>query len=91
MKKSIAMILAVILMVSIIGTVLAECSHSWYTVSTSRKTLSVSTVAKPHGCIQMSNPHTHKKYTYELTQIYVCSKGCGATKTVVTRYSEEKH
>ena len=37
MKKTIGFVLAFILLISIIGTVLAECNHNWYTVSTSTK------------------------------------------------------
>lgn len=83
MKKSLALFLAVILLVSMIGTVLAECNHSWYTVSTTTK-VTKETVAHPNGCIIYSFPHTHVLQKYETTVISVCSKGCGKTKTVTT-------
>ena len=91
MKKSIALVLVTIMILSIAAVAFAACNHSWYDVSTTRRVISTTTVAKPHGCIKMANPHTHTKYTYELTQRYVCSKGCGATKLVTTTYSEEVH
>lgn len=91
MKKFTALVLVAIMVLSIAAVAFAACNHSWFDVSTSRQLISTSTVAKPHGCIQMANPHTHTKKKYELTQRYVCSKGCGATKVVTTTYSEEVH
>lgn len=82
MKKSIALVLVAIMILSIAAVAFAACNHSWYDVSTSRTCISKTTVAYQHGCIHCSNPHTHTKYTYRVTQRYVCSKGCGATKTV---------
>ncbi len=83
MKKTIGLLFAVILLVSMIGTALAECNHSWFTVSTTTK-VTKETVAYPHGCIIHPYSHTHERLKYETTVISVCSKGCGKTKTVTT-------
>ena len=90
MKKTIGCILVFILLISIIGTVLAECSHNWYTVSTSTKLVSTTYVQMQRGCVRVTIAHTHTKQVYETTQIFVCSKGCGKVKTVVSYYSKEK-
>ena len=91
MKKSIALVLVAIMILSIAAVAFAACNHSWYDAGTSKRIISVETIAKTSGCYYLSNPHTHKKTTYELTQRYVCKKaGCGAVKTVTTRDYEEK-
>lgn len=93
MKKSIAMLLAVVLLVSIIGTALAACSHSWdQLISLKRRgVIKTVTIAYQHGCINLSNPHTHKRTYYrETIRTYMCSR-CGQTRSFVTanEYVEE--
>ena len=83
MKKPLAFTLAVVLLVSVIGTVLAECNHSWFTVSTTTK-VTKETIAYLHGCTIHPYPHYHERMRYETTVISVCSKGCGKTKTSTT-------
>ncbi len=83
MKKSLSLILAVIFLVSVIGTVYAECQHSWFTVSTTTK-VTKETIAYLHGCSIHPYTHTHERLRYETTVISVCSKGCGKTKTSTT-------
>ena len=90
MKKSISLILAVLLLVSIIGTALAECSHNWYTVSTSTKLVKTTYVQKANGCTRVTFSHKHTQKLYETTQIFVCSKGCGKVKKVVSHSIDEK-
>lgn len=90
MKKTIGCILVFILLVSIIGTVLAECSHNWYTVSTSTKLVKTTYVQKPNGCTRVTIAHKHTQKVYETTQIFVCSKGCGKVKKVVSHSIDEK-
>lgn len=80
MKKSIALVLAVFLLVGIIGTALA-CSHNnWHQVNTST-TSTKQTIAKQHGCIKLSVPHTHWRYCYTTVTTSVCFT-CGATKQI---------
>ena len=90
MKKSIALVLVTLMLLSIAAVSFAACNHSWYTASTTTKSIK-ETIAYQHGCIHLSNPHTHWRYRYERTTIYVCSKGCGQTKTntYVTGYYAE--
>ena len=89
MKKSIALVLVTIMVLSIAAVAFAACSHTWYHANTSVKSTR-QTIAKTHGCIKLSNPHTHWRYQYVTTETYVCSKGCGATKTIrSTSYSAE--
>ncbi len=79
MKKSIALVLVTIMILSIAAVAFAACNHSWYTVSTTTKSIK-ETIPYQHGCIKLSNPHTHWRYRYETSSFFVCSKGCGATK-----------
>ena len=92
MKKSIALFLAVILLVSIIGTALAACNHTWRVLNTRRQNVTkTETIAYQHGCINLSNPHTHKRtYHTAIITTYYCPK-CGQTKTITnyTNYTEE--
>ena len=89
MKKSIALVLAVILLVGIIGTALA-CSHNnWHQVNT-YTTSTKQTIAKTHGCIKLSNPHTHGRYNYVTKTTYVCFT-CGDTKTIRSTSSGPEH
>ena len=81
MKKSIALVLAIILLVGIIGFALADCSHNnWHQVNTST-TSTKQTIAKLHGCIKLSVPHTHWLYCYTTVTTSVCFT-CGATKQI---------
>lgn len=89
MKKSIALFLAVVLLISVIGTALAAHGHTWQLVSISKKVISKVQIPYEHGCIHLSIPHVHYRFTYRITQIYICSKGCGATKTNTYISSEE--
>ena len=84
MKKSIALVLVAIMVLSIAAVAFAACSHTWFDVSTTKSLVSKTTIAKPHGCINMANPHTHTQYKYKVTQFYICKNGCGATKTVTS-------
>ena len=89
MKKTIALVLVTIMVLSIAAVAFAACSHTWYHADTKIKSTK-QTIAKPSGCIKLSNPHTHWRYQYVTTKIYVCSKGCGAIKQVSsTSYSAE--
>ena len=90
MKKSIALVLVAIMVLSIAAVAFAACNHSWYDVSTSSTCIGKKTIAKTSGCIHLSNPHTHTEYKYRVTQRYVCSKGCGAIKTITYIRTEEK-
>ena len=90
MKKSIALVLVAIMILSIAAVAFAACNHSWYTVSVSKRLISKTTVAYQHGCIHLSNPHTHTRYKYEVTQRFVCSKGCGQTYVDTYTVTEEK-
>ena len=84
MKKSIALVLAIILLVGIIGTALA-CSHNnWHTAGSYNKT-ETRTIAKKNGCINLSNPHTHSQSRKVTVTVYVCFT-CGDTKHVNTKY-----
>lgn len=92
MKKSIAMLLAVILLVSVIATAVAACSHTWKVLYSERKNVTkTETIAYQHGCIHLSNPHTHKRtYHTAIITTYYCPK-CGkrTTGTTYTNYTEE--
>ena len=92
MKKSIALLLAVILLVSVIGTALAACNHTWqYLTSRQQNVTKTVTIAYQHGCINLSNPHTHKRtYHKAIITTYYCPK-CGQrmTQTRYTNYTEE--
>lgn len=89
MKKSIALVLAVILLVGVLCTALADCSHNnWHQVNT-YTTSTKQTIAKTHGCIKLSNPHTHWRYRYVTVTTSVCFT-CGATKQIrSTSYGPE--
>ncbi|MBR5961508.1 MAG: hypothetical protein IKZ98_11025 [Clostridia bacterium] len=92
MKKSIALVLALILVLSTAAVAFAACSHTWYHADTQYKYKVKKTIAKPSGCIHLSNPHTHWRYEDHKIEIYVCSKGCGAVKkvdTVIKTYPEQ--
>lgn len=84
MKKSIALLLTVILLISVICTALAVHNHQWHEVSAIGKgVIRTETIAYQHGCIRLSNPHTHKRTYYrQITRTYVCP--CGQHKTVVS-------
>ncbi len=90
MKKSIALVLALILVLSIAAVAFAACNHSWYTVNTRKVYMGKRTIAYQHGCIYCSNPHTHTEYSYRVTETKVCSKGCGTTTTISYNTTEEK-
>jgi len=89
MKKSIALVLAVILLLGVLCTALADCTHNnWHYVNKST-TSTKQTIAKQHGCIKLSNPHTHWRYSYVTVTTYVCFT-CGATKQIrSTSYGAE--
>lgn len=90
MKKSIALVLVAIIVLSIAAVAFAACKHSWYTVSVSKTLVKKETIAKTSGCIHLSNPHTHTRYTYSVSQRFVCSKGCGETYVDTYTKVEEK-
>ena len=72
MKKSITLVLAIILLAGIIGIALADCSHlnkhcvDSYTVTTKQY------IAKPNGCPAKPWAHTHWRYKYDLYRRYLC-------------------
>ena len=92
MKKSIALLLAVILLASVIGTALAACNHTWQAISVRyQQANKTETIAYQHGCIHLSNPHTHKRtYHTAIITTYYCPK-CGqrTTRTTYNNYTEE--
>jgi len=89
MKKSIALVLAVILLAGILCTALAEHYHDWRLVDTKITTGSNINIAKPNGCIKLSNPHIHWKYPITTKRTYLCFS-CQATKQIkTTTYSRE--
>ena len=83
MKKSIALVLAIILLIGIIGIALADCSHNnWHTVNSAL----AGTGYAQHSC-KCSNDNTHnhmhwRKVFYTKTT-YLCFS-CGAIKNVIT-------
>jgi len=79
MKRSIALIIVTIMILSIAAVAFAACNHSWYTVSVNKTLIKKETIACQHGCTKTSIPHFHTKRTYKVTQRFVCSKGCGET------------
>lgn len=90
MKKATALILVTILIIFIAATALAFCSHTWYDAGTTKKLISSTTVTL-NGCSNYPNSkHDHRISTYKITQRYVCSKGCNATKTVTSTKGESK-
>jgi len=90
MKKATALILVTILLMFIVATALAYCNHTWYDVETSKKLIS-KTTAPVNACNYYPyGRHDHITYKYRITQRYVCSKGCGATKTVTSTTSTIK-
>ena len=92
MKKSIALLLAVILLASVIGVALAAHTHTWQVLNTKRQNVTkTETIAYQHGCIHLSNPHTHKRtYHTAIITTYYCPK-CGkrTTGTTYNNYTEE--
>ena len=90
MKKSIALFLVVILLIGIIGTALAACGHSNRHIVGSYTVTTKQTIAKQHGCIKLSNPHTHWRYKYEHYYRYLCYT-CGDVSSSLysTTYGSE--
>ena len=71
MKKSIAFILAVILLVAVVGTALAACSHNnWHTANTSIKTKTI--YIYNVVCKNCKQPHTHWYKRTTTVTTYVC-------------------
>ena len=82
MKKAIVLTLAIVLLISAIGTALALCNHNWHTASTS-----VTPGYKIYNCSKGSCPnryasHTHWKTSSKHTTVSVCYN-CSTIKTVV--------
>ena len=90
MKKSLALILAFVLLVSVIGTVLAECNHSWFTVSTNSNTTNCHSVFVTQNCPYCVIPHNHIRYQkITTTRISLCTL-CHEVKTTTTTTYKER-
>ncbi len=87
MKRSIALLISIILLIAIVSTVMAEHVCSWYRVSTTKKLDSTSTGIVPK-CNHKPYYQLEKTCNYWVTTISVCSGGCGAVKTVTYKTSE---
>lgn len=84
MKRTIGLILAVILLITMIGTALAACQHNWFTVSTLRKAMKYEYYRTCNGdCYNgITKPHFHKVITATVTEtISLCTK-CGEVKKI---------
>ena len=88
MKKTIALVLAVILLISIIGTALAAHTHNWHLVSTTDK-IQRTTLPRQNGCIKLSVPHVHWIYHTITTKTYLCFT-CGQIKQIKTTSVKER-
>ena len=89
MKKSIVLVLAVILLAGILCTALAEHNHAWRLVNTSSSSQRIN-IAKKNGCVLLSNPHIHWKYRTITTKTYLCYT-CGTTKQMKTTSMSREH
>lgn len=91
MKKAFVFLVAILLLIVTIGVTLAESEHNWkYRYTTQERVKQ--TIAYQHGCINLSNPHTHTRYKIYSVDHYGCTnRGCNATKNVhnFVGYTEE--
>ena len=82
MKKSIALVLVTILILSIAATVIADCTHNnWHQVNTSIKTNKQ--YKHCNGCVHLSVPHDHWRIETIKVVTSVCFT-CGAVKQIRT-------
>ena len=89
MKKPLAFILAVVLLVSVIGTVIADCKHSWFTVSTNSNITNCNIVFETYNCPYCVIPHKHIRYQKVTTTRTTLCTLCHEVKTTTpTTYKE---